>query len=270
MVVTLAGIVTVVSFVQRSKAPALIVVTFAGIVIDARLEQPRNALRPIVVSWLLGAKVTVARDEQPPNASSPMLATPAGILIDLRAGQLLKDLMPIVVTPAGIVIVESLMQPTNASLPIVVSLLPFAKFTVVSVLQFTNAALMVWTFAGIVIDARDEQLKNALRPIVVTLAGIVIEFRFPQLLKTLSPIVVRLLLWEKVTVASLVQPWKARFPILVTLAGILIDLRFVKPKNVSSPMIVTVSGILTLSTVLFGKVFFVVLVAVGFIIFVVG
>jgi hypothetical protein len=81
--------------------------------------------------------------------------------------------VPIVAPPGILLTVVRFVQFKNASLPIVVSLLPGEKVTVVRALHPTNACSpMISTLAGIVIDVRFTKSSNALGPILVTLAGI--------------------------------------------------------------------------------------------------
>jgi hypothetical protein len=101
-------------------------------VIDVRLEQPKNASSPMLVTLLgitmllnlpqfwntkspmLGTPlpiVALVRLEQEANASSPMLVTLPGIMTLVSLPQAWNALLPMLVTPAGIVMLARLGQP---------------------------------------------------------------------------------------------------------------------------------------------------------------
>ena len=90
------------------KALALILVTFSGIVIEARLVQSAKAEMPIRVR-LLG-RLTMVRLEHALKVDHPMLVMPFGIVILVRRLQLQKAASPNVLTLPGIFTEASSLQ----------------------------------------------------------------------------------------------------------------------------------------------------------------
>ena len=81
MVVTLAGMVTLVKLRHSENAFTPMVVTLSGMVTLVKLRQPENALFPMLVT--LEGMVTLVKLVHHSNALSPMVVTPSGITIDL-------------------------------------------------------------------------------------------------------------------------------------------------------------------------------------------
>ena len=132
MLVTLLGIVTLVSQLQPENAEDPIIATLFGIVTFVSPLQPENAEDPMPVT--LSGIVTPVSPLQPENAEGPMPRTPVRFKSPERE-PVLPIAQPSTNTTPGIVVVsksESL-QPENASVPMLVTL--FGIVTLVSPLQ---------------------------------------------------------------------------------------------------------------------------------------
>lgn len=77
--------------------------TDAGMVISLRDVQLKKAASSMVVSWLLFAKVTLARLVQPLNALRPRVVTPLGMVMPVSEVQKAKAASPMVVTLSGMI-----------------------------------------------------------------------------------------------------------------------------------------------------------------------
>ena len=206
---------------------------------EVKDEHPENATSPIVVT-LFGIVMDV-KEEHPENAPLPNSVTLFVIVIEVKEEHPLNALFPIIVTLFGMVMVVKEEHSRNALFPIVV--IPSKMTTVVS---FVLIALGVIFISPVPVIANDviEHPSNALFPIVVTLLGIVMDVKEEQLENAFSLIVV--IPSEITTVASSVlisfgvnfispvpvivndvieQSENALFPIVATLFGIVIDVR---------------------------------------------
>ena len=96
MLVTLLGIVMLVSLSQSLNALSPMLVTLLGIVMFVSFSQPKNASFPMLVT-LLGI-VMLVRDLHQLNASSPMSVTPSGIMQSVMA----LSLTPVTVLPSSL------------------------------------------------------------------------------------------------------------------------------------------------------------------------
>lgn len=84
--------------------------TLGGMVIEARLLQPRNEYSPMAVT--LGGIVIEVRLSQSQNASSPVVVTLDGMVIEVRLLHLSNALSPIAVTLCEMVTEVRLLQLT--------------------------------------------------------------------------------------------------------------------------------------------------------------
>ena len=82
------------------------------------------------------------------------------------------------VTLSGMLTVVKLVQPRNASLPILVTPSPIE--TLVRLLQYANAKSMLVTLSGIVMLVRVVQCLNANGPMRLTPSGIAYFVALPQ------------------------------------------------------------------------------------------
>ena len=156
MLVTLSGIVTLVSPLQSSNAKSLILVTLFGIVTLVSPLQPSNAEDPMLVT--LSGIVTLVSPLQPENAPSPILVTLSGIVTLVSPLQPENASAPMLVTLAGIVT-----SPFTPNISVLLSLdnrRPFEDEYLTLSLPITN-------------DVNPLQPLNAEDPMLVTLAGIV-------------------------------------------------------------------------------------------------
>ena len=208
MLVTLAGIVMLGSEMQPENAPFPILVTLFGITMFIRELQPENALFPILVT-LSGITTLVIELQLEKAFAGISEVQPYSMLHPLSIGpavsslpHLLKTVVPILVTLAGIVMLDSELQPENAPFPITVML--DGIVTLVSELQLEKA------FAGI----SEVQPYSMLHPLSIGPA----VSSLPHLLKTVVPILVTLA--GIVMLDSELQPENAPFPITVMLDGI--------------------------------------------------
>ena len=85
-----------------------------------------------------------ANFSQPLKALTPMLVTPAGMLMDSSLVQLSKALIPMLVTPAGRVMDASLEHLMKAKSPIDVKVGVPSKVTVVKFSQLLNAHIPIF------------------------------------------------------------------------------------------------------------------------------
>ena len=127
---------------------------------EARAEQPENALPPMVVT--LSGMVMEARAEQPENALSPMVVTLSGMVIDAREEQPENAPLQITFTPSGIRVVD--LHPA-ISLLVAVSMIALQLFRP----SYTLLELSTST------EAREVQHAKTPRPIWITEFGITIE-----------------------------------------------------------------------------------------------
>ena len=97
------------------------VVTPAGIVIEVSALAPSNALFPMEFSWLPGEKVTVASLLASLNVPSPMVVTPAGMVMAVNEVALWNAEFPMLVTLEGRFMEVSEDAPWNAEAPILVT-----------------------------------------------------------------------------------------------------------------------------------------------------
>ena len=116
MLLTLAGIGTLVRLLQPLNADFSILVTPSGIVILVRLLQPRNA-------------------------ESSILFTLPGIVTLVRLVQSLKAQLPMLVTLSGIVILVKLLQPLNAKPSMLVTF--FGRITLFRVRSFLKISDLI-------------------------------------------------------------------------------------------------------------------------------
>ena len=82
-------------------------VTPAGIVMLVSAAAFWNALLPMLASWLSDSNVTVSSDVAPPNATSPMLVTLAGMVMLVSDVASTNAKLPMLVTLAGMVMLVS-------------------------------------------------------------------------------------------------------------------------------------------------------------------
>ena len=77
-------------------------VTLAGMVMLVSATDSEKAYSPMLASWLPDSIVTVARNNVPANACSPMLVTLAGMVISVSNCASPNAESPMLVTPSGI------------------------------------------------------------------------------------------------------------------------------------------------------------------------
>ncbi len=140
----MSGIDTKASAVHVVKRPVGSSVIPVGIWIEVRAEQSVNTVLSAIVKSPVGSKMDVrevlllnvlvfnivtcvadklidSKEVQPSNADAPMIVTPEGIIIEVRASQPWKAKSPIVRSPDGILTDVSEVQPLNELASIVVT-----------------------------------------------------------------------------------------------------------------------------------------------------
>ena len=135
---------------------------------SVNLEQFSNAYSPILVTF--SGMVIEAKDEQSWNEYSPILVTLFGILIDVNDVHMPKTKPLILVIPSGMLIYTKEQQPLNALLSIDVT----PSGMVIDVIEERANALspILVTVSGMFTEAKYGQELNALLSILVTVFGI--------------------------------------------------------------------------------------------------
>ena len=111
------------------------VVTFAGMIMEVKLDAFWNAPFPMLVNLEPASNVTLVNFDSTPvsytrlNAYSPRLVTFAGMLIELKLNVPKNAWSPMLVTLAGMIMEVKLIAPSNALAPMLVTVAGISKFT---------------------------------------------------------------------------------------------------------------------------------------------
>ena len=218
MLVTLSGIVTLVSELQSLNTKSPILVTPSPIVTLVSESQQENVLSPIFVT-LFGI-VTLIRELQYLNASSPMLVTPSPIVTLVSEPQLLNA------------------EPIFTSSPDIVTLLIEEQL-----LKVLSAIPRIPNKSKLFGIDEEYPLCPTTHPSTNLIFEIdVVSYSLSHLLKAWFPIFMTL--FGIMILSNSTHPVNAESPMLNTPSGITIFL-IKQSANAPGPMLVTPLGILT-------------------------